>query len=116
MVNTADLKSAACHGLAGSSPAGGTTLTTTKPKNSMKAIRGLIAAIEGGLKLTLYRNSFESIAEYVAELQTGSTGAAPNKKDFARLLNVLATTSERFDREKFLTRVSEHISRHNSNP
>lgn len=81
----------------------------------MKALKGLIAAIEGGLPLTLYRNSFEAIAEYVAQLQAGSSGAAPNKHDFARLVEALDKTSSRFSQEKFLASVGEYTRRYNNN-
>ena len=80
----------------------------------MKAIKGLIAAIEGGISLTLYRNSFEAIAEYVAQLQTDSSGMAPNKSDLTRLVQALDRTSSRFSQEKFLASIGEYTRRYNN--
>lgn len=81
----------------------------------MKAIKGLIAAIEGGIQLTLYRNSFDAIAAEVADLQIGSSGKAFYGRKLDRLIAALAKTSERFSREKFLASVNEYTLRYNNN-
>ena len=70
----------------------------------MKALKGLIEAINRGIPLTLYRHSYEAIAQYAAKANLNAT-------ESEELVAALKKTSPRFSAEKFFQAVTE-FARH----
>jgi hypothetical protein len=70
----------------------------------MKALKGLIEAINGGIPLTLYRNSYDAIAQHAAKVNFICA------QDLHDLATALEKTSPRFSRDKFYQAVAEYAN------